>query len=282
MYQRTYKSNVLKEEKLAKVKRPFPWKRLLWTLFVVALVVGCITLIKTPRFQVKHVVVTGTEVADPNDVVKYVNDRMAGKYLYILPKTSILLTPTATLSEKVKKAFPRFKSAVVRRASFDTLSVSINEYKGVYLWCSELDENQTNNNCSFMDQNGVVFATAPYFSGSAYLKLYGDNTSANFPFSPLGSLSLANVVLLTARFEAINITATEFHFISSHKLVVGFAHNDRDAQIIFDPSRDIEDELSALYTGLRTEPLGSLYHNQSKILEYIDVRFANKVVYKFQ
>lgn len=282
MYNRTYNKNVLQEEKLAKVKKPFPWMRMLLITIVVVIVVSTIVLIKTPKLQVKSVDVVGTHVADPSDVSSFVMGNLNGKYLKFLPKTSILLVHTSTLANKIKIAFPRFKDVSVNRSAFDRLEISVTEYEGVYLWCLDQTDNPETS-CSFMDERGIVFSKAPYFSGNAYIKIFGGNSETqSYPFSPLSVEYFQDINLLTSRLKAINIEPTEFHFVTEHELRVTFNHFGDESFILFDPTNDIDESLGALFTGMRTEPLNSEYGDRSKVLEYLDTRFDNKLVYKFR
>jgi hypothetical protein len=156
-----------------------------------------------------------------------------------------------------------------------SLKVTVTEYTGTYLWCDSTDV------CSFMDDTGAVFADSPFFSGNAYLKIYSGKR-APYPFYPVTMDQIALISHIKDRLESIDIDPLLFAFSSDHLLSVVFIHNDSRTTIMFDPTEDTDQMLETLYGGLRTEPFADLYHNHSKVLQYIDLRFANKLIYKFQ
>lgn len=277
MYERTYHKTVLRadEKGQKKTKRQINWRLIIRCAIAAVIVVGIVLLIRMPRLQVTHIEVVGANVVDPGDVTEFITEDLRGKELFILPKSSIFLISEHGLEKKIAKQFSRIESVNVHRANFSTLTVTITEYQGVYLWCSN------ENNCDFMDQNGIAFAPAPYFSGDAYPKIF-TGPLGNLPFQVLNTTQINNVALIIDRLTAIGITPDEFHFISNHEFEVDFNHNGQQAKLFFDPSSDMKQSLIALYTGLRTNPLAGDYRDANKVLEYIDLRFANRVVYKFQ
>jgi hypothetical protein len=276
MYERTYHKTVLKADgKEQKKKTSFNWKLVLRLAIGAVVIVGLVLLIRLPRVQVRHIEVVGANVVDPGDVTEFVNQQLQGKTLFILPKSSIFLISEHGLEKKIAKAFPRIQTVSVQRSNFSTLTISMTEYQGVYLWCTD------EATCDFMDQNGIAFAPAPYFSGNAYPKIF-IGAVHGLPYQVLSSGQVAAVALIMDRLTTIGITPEEFHFTSEHELDVDFNHDGQQAQLFFDPTIDTKQALIALYTGLRTNPLATEYRDQSKVLQYIDLRFANRVVYKFQ
>lgn len=272
MYERTYRNRVLKTDQQKPQPKKVSWKRVIIISSVMLILVGIVVMMKTPKFQVQKVTVVGTNVVDPSDVSTFALNTLDGTYLWILPKTSVFLVSPQTLGSAIKEAFPRFDTVTVDRSSMDTLRVTVTEYPGVYLWCDD--------NCSFMDEKGTVFADAPYFSGSAYLKLY-IGAREQYPFHPITPSQVQLVAQLKKQLEAIDIIPLSIRFVSDHKITVDFIHHTSHAQIYVDPSENIDTTLETLYSALRTEAVAKLYRDPSKTLEYLDVRFANKLIYKF-
>jgi hypothetical protein len=277
MYERNYHSRLLKSDKVAeekKQKRPFPWSTFFWILGIVFFISAVVYLIKVPQFQIKEVFVQGAVVEDKDEISNLVKNELEGKYLSFLPKTSILLANPKSLAKSIHSKYPRIKNVEVLRNTLDSLLVNITEYEGKYLWCDT-------SKCSFMSEDGVVFADAPYFSGDAYLKIF-IGKGAQYPFTAIDQNELGVVSEISSKLHDINIDLTEFHFVSEYKLDLVFVHNSVNTHIYIDPTRNIDNALEVLYTGLKTNPLSDMYKDSNKILEYLDLRFSDKVVYKFQ
>ncbi len=278
MYERTYHSKVLKVDPAKPDPKSFPWKRVIVIASVAVVLVGFVLLTRIPKWQVTDVVVNGTQVADPEEVSLFVKAPLEGKYLSLMPKASILLVHPKRIARAVHTAFPRFKEVEVNRSAMNALTVDAVEYEGKYLWCQRTSETD---GCSFMDELGTVFAPAPYFSGDAYLKIFVGETAV-YPFTPISSEQLALVTMLDEKLRAISIDPQSFDFVSEHELSIAFVHHGRPSVMKIDPTRDVNTALEALFSALRTDPLRAQYADSSKILEYLDLRFSNKVVYKFQ
>ena len=275
MYERRYHASVLKGNNDSPKRHLFPWKRIAIITSCLLFLGGIFALIRAPGFQIRSVVVIGTQVADPMEVSQFVLNELQGTYLYVFPKTSVLLISTDALVSRISAKFPRFKSIDIDRSGMTTLDISVAEYPGVYLWC-DADEV-----CSFMDETGTVFADAPYFSGSAYLKIYAGDRS-QYPFVPVSQGQIHLVKRLTERLEVIDIEPLSFRFENDRKLTVVFNHHSAHASMYFDPTRDIDGALESLYSGLRTPAMTKLFHDPSNVLEYLDLRFSNKLIYKFR
>lgn len=281
MYERNYHDSVLSEEKAQSVKkkkkRVFSWKNALLTALCIIVVGGFITATQLNRLQVREVVVEGANSADPKDVSVFVTESLSGKWLYLFPKTSIVLLPDHYLEKAIKRAFPKFSDVSVVRRGTQTVKVSVREYEGVYVWCEAGTEN-----CSFMSYDGVVFAPAPFFSGSAYIKLFVESAS-EYPFVPITTEQLTTMRFLVERLQGIAIEPSEFHFFSGpERTEVVFYHNGYPARLIVDPNIPADTSLQSFFTAIRTAPFSIRYRDGFSILEYIDVRLPNKIVYKFQ
>lgn len=278
MYERNYHGKVLEEDKQSKPKKKiFPWKTVLITTLCIVLFGGFVVLTQLNRLQVRTIEVVGAISADPKDVSEFVTNTLTGKWLYVFPKTSIVLLPDTTLERSIQRAFPKFETISVARSGAQTITITVTEYEGTQLWCDELTKE-----CSFMSTTGVVFAPAPFFSGSAYLKIYGGE-KGEYPFVPFHRDELSTIALYLDKLHAINIDATEFYFFTSpEKLIISFYHNSGQTQIIIDPSVPTDTTLQSLFTALRTPPLSTRYRDSTSMLNYIDLRLPNKVVYKFQ
>ncbi len=276
MYEKSYHTAVLKtEKKPEKKKGRINWKLILGLFLGAVLIAGFIVLIKLPQWQVQHIEVVGAHVADPGDVTEFVNGELQGRRLFFLPKTSIILVPEHHLEKELKAHFSRFQTVEVSRKNFSTLVITVSEYQGVSLWCSDAE------NCFFMDQNGIAFAPAPVFSGSAYPKVFV-GTVQSLPFQAVSVEQEKMIDLLREKLPALSIIPTEFHFVSDHQVEVKFNHDGHEASLLFDPTTDTQQALNALFSGLRTNPLATKFHDSSNVLDYIDLRFSNRVVYRFE
>ena len=132
-----------------------------------------------------------------------------------------------------------------------------------------------------MDKQGVVYSKAPVFSGTAYPKIIVDAEVQQLPFQGMVLSEVERISELESRLSEINITPTAFSYSSPREIRIDFLHNKTIATIQIDRATPTQTSLEYIFSGIRTEPLSSLFHNPEKKLLYIDVRFPSKVVYKF-
>ncbi|MEI6022560.1 MAG: FtsQ-type POTRA domain-containing protein [bacterium] len=279
MYERQYKTRVLK------TPPPTPrifviLKRVGIALAIGLFVWGVVACLRYHKFQIQNVAVSGTFVIDPHDVETFAQNTMQGNYLRVIPKTSIFVLRPNTLAARIKKQFPYIQTIEIHRQNMSSISIAITEYKGVYVWCTDTEEQ-----CFFMNKNGLVFSPSPYFSGSAYIKLFGrqdGKTNTEVPFEPYHDELFAHVPEIIRDMPIVGITPVSFTYQQEHSLAISFMHNGTMAQLFIDPTKDILYQIQALSAALNTEALGTSFDDTNKTLVYLDTRFDGKVVYKFK
>ncbi|MBP6857833.1 MAG: hypothetical protein KBC11_01425 [Candidatus Pacebacteria bacterium] len=276
MYERNYQASVLKEKSVKTEKKKFSWKRFFKIFLTLLFLFGIGFLLRHPKFQVFNIEVLGTEVISKIDIEDNIKEQLVGKYLWIFPKSSIFLINERSIKEKVKNNFSRIETINIKRADFHSIKVDIKEFQAEFLWCGKNQED-----CYFMDKQGFVYSKAPVFSGTAYSKIFVDLVVKELPFSALSVDNIKDVTEISERLLAINIIPTTFDYVSERQLDIDFLHNKSISKIIIDPRNNVETSLEYVFSGIRTEPLSSKFHNPNKKLLYIDVRFPSKIIYKF-
>lgn len=277
MYERTYHAKVLAQHTPPEKKRRkrFPWRRVIAGGVAVVVLVGIVLLIRLPGLQVQMVTVEGTRVVDPEEVTQVVWSKLDGTYLSLFPRRSMFVAPTKRIEKAIRASFSRFSDVRVDRKGLHELTVSVVEYEGTYLWCED------EATCYFMTKDGVVFAPAPFFSGDAYIKIF-IGEKGEFPFEPLSQKMITTLELLLERLPLLGIEPLALYERSLHQLDVVFSHHGENATLMLDHTRNTQAVLEDLATGLATEPLKARFRDSAHVLEYLDARFANKVVYKFK
>lgn len=276
MYEKTYKATVLKQNSSPKAKRHFPWKRFLIVIIILGFLYGLGYMLRYSKFQVTNIDVVGASVIDKQDVLDAVHQELLGTWLWFFPRTSVLLVNDKAIERDLKKRFSRIETISVRRTNLHSMVITLKEFEAVYLWCTKVEDD-----CYFMDKQGVVYSKAPVFSGTAYPKVFTGAPLDKFPFQGMNTTDLTRVAQFQEKLSEINITPVAFRSISNRELQIDFLHNKTIAELRIDPQTPTDTSLEYLFSGIRTEPLASLFHNENKKLLYIDVRFSNKVVYKF-
>ena len=222
MYERTYNNRVLKQdENTKKRKKRLSWKRILFWIVILGFITGAFFMLRSPSLQVTSVLTTGTEVLDSVDIESNIKHQLEGKLLWFFPRTSTFLINKSSIENKLKESFSRIETVNVKRVDLHTLRIDIKEYRAMYLWCT----GEVGEECYFMDKNGVVYNSAPVFSGTAYIKIITGAPVEAIPFQAMDGDDVTRVADFATGLSGINITPTTFRTSSPRKLEIDFLHN---------------------------------------------------------
>jgi len=311
------KRNVLNSSRLLELKKHrrknVRIKILFFILGVLVIFGFLVYLSHLSSLNINNVEITGNQILNTDDLKGVIEQQLAGKYLWLFPKTNIFFYPENAIKNKLLDNFKRIKDLNLSVKNNKTLEVSLTERKALYTWCGDtplkvpdvglpqsgIPTSGTTTNCYFMDEDGYIFDQAPYFSGEVYFKFYGSpdvsdvgilqGRSPTSETNPSGSYySQQNFKQLIA-FKNI-LVGFGIKPISIYKPDAGefdvFLSNGNSSvagpEIKISADSDFENVAENLEAALTTEPLQSEFKNKYSSLRYIDLRFGNKVYYKFQ
>lgn len=234
-------------------------------ILVMVLLVG---LLYIPQLKIDEVKIAGVNQNEEEELKKWISDFLKGKHLSVLPFNNIFLFPGEKMKADVLSAFPELKSVSISNRLEMPLKVNVRKRDSVGLWCSD-------NNCGFVDDEGVVFKKAPYFSGSLFLKFFSASTTIDFK---IGS-RLIEEDQFKKLIEFVNLSSAvgvqiskitikeekqyELETASGWRILLGDTGNAKEA------SQNLEITLN------------NKIENKNE-LDYIDLRFGNKIFYKFK
>ncbi len=296
------KKSILNSPKLseARRKKQQELKRRIWisVSIIVLILIGLILLSRIPRINIKNIEISGNKIVDIEVIEGAVRTEIEGHYLWVIPKTNFLLYPKKKIINELGTQYKRLTNIQVGLDGWQTLEISVGERTGHYTWCGEeLPEaglGLENVKCYFMDDVGYIFDQAPFFSGDVYLKFFGPRSDAmgnrtNVVVDPAGTYFRPELFKDITRFkqglEEIGLRPMalfagegadlEFYLKSSKSIV-------NSPKIIFRRDSDFIKVLENLDTVIHNEPLKSELKSKYESLMYIDLRFGNKVYYKFK
>lgn len=233
------------------------------------------------KLLIKGVRVEGNETISAEEVLKIAENKISGKYLFLFPKNNFFIYPGGAIAREVLDSMKKVKTVETKIADGNILSVKVYERKPSYIWCPGefLPENTASGNqCYFLDEQGFSFSEAPRFSGPVFFEIYASSTSGNefigkYPFE---SGLFKKLILFKNALTEINLPATElirledgdFKFV----LKAGGA-------VLINEKNDINISLRNIVSAKKAlEDSGKNINS----VEYIDLRFGNKVFYKFK
>lgn len=245
-------------------------------LLLVLVSIAVVTLVlllswasRHPRINVSEVSVTGVRELPQRVVEAFAENILNNGSFKIFSRNNIFLYPRSKIEREILSEFPRAMAASVSLSSIKDPSVvvEIKEREPHSLWCrSERD-------CFFLDETGFIFSEAEGVT------LGGGNifTGGFVGDSPVGSVLLPNhfsrVTKLIESVRGLGINVKSLDILND----TDFSITDSEGmqlRVSFSQSNDeIVSNLKAI--------LGSSAI-KDKDIEYIDLRFGNRVYYKFK
>ena len=254
-------------------------KALVFLLIIGALFVGLGFASEWQRINIQNLEISGNKVVEAKEVEGVVLSMLDGKYLWLFSKTNFLFYPKGKIKKTLAENFLILKDIDLALENANTLKITLTEREAKFTWCGEgLPEDLSTGKCYFMDEGGYIYAEAPYFSGDVYFKFFG--RTENNGNQPLGSYFLPEIFRRLVYFR----DAAEGMNLNPSFVVV---KNDDDAElylgsqinapkIIFKLNADIEKTAQNLELVLGGEEL----KEKIEALQYVDLRFGNKVYFK--
>ncbi len=264
------------------------FKSFLFLLGFSAILAGLVYISRISIFNISSIEVASNKIADTESIKKIIEKDISGYYLWFFPKTNVFLYPKDKIKEDLSLQFKKIKDVdlSVRRK---VLEVSFTERAASYTWCGKVySEAVDNKKCYLMDEGGFIFDEAADFSGGVYFKFYGSTDKSN----PLGSYFLEEnfekLLIFKKTLEGIGLVPFSLYLLESGDVkiflskVKGKMVAPVNPYVIFRPDADLELLAGNLETALNTQPLLSDFKNKYSSLKYIDLRYGNKVYYKFE
>ncbi len=243
---------------------------LLWILLILVVFGGIVAISHLPQFSIDNVKLEGNTFSSTNNILHTAEDDLSGDYFKLFSKSNIFIFPKRKIESDILAQYPPIKSISIKRSSLKEIQITVLERKQQFLWC-RLDQ------CYFMDSSGFIFNVAPAFSTDLYFTYYGLIELEN----PVGQNYLSldkfdGVVRFVNNVKKLGIStdyvkATDNNNFELHLLSGG--------KILFNTNQPLDETISNLQTVTDKNNASGTSVDLSKI-EYLDLRFGNKVFYK--
>ena len=246
-------------------------RRILAFLFLFAgISVGVVALFYLPQVKIRKVAVEGAEVLNKDKIRMEVEAVLAGKYFDFFPKNTIFAVPKNEIKRKILADFSRVKEISVKRDLLLSLTILITERQGKALWCVG------DTLCAFLDEDGMVFEPSPVFSGRVFAKFLDERGQ---------KAGLGQEMIFPDEFRKLlafkNFLEDEFGFKIDKMVLKDFG----EYEFFMSASWRILINESASQTNL-FDNFRIAFENELKDkfdkLDYLDLRFGNKIFYKFR
>jgi cell division septal protein FtsQ len=242
------------------------------------------------HLTINNVTITGTHIIDQDEVKAQIFNDLSGKYIYLFMKSNSFIYPHQKVYNNLLLNFPRIEKLSVYRDNLKTLHIDISERTGSFLYCgASIPENkdQVGENCYFINNDGFIFDHAPYISGNVYFKYY--LSLADGVDNPMGKqmLSVDQFHRMVRFIDGVTNMGFKPIYITTdtdgtNSLYLDHGVNDTVPKITFKNDDDFDVIQDNLSLSMKKPEFADEINSKYNTLLYIDLRFKNKVLYKFQ
>jgi cell division septal protein FtsQ len=245
-------------------------KALYCFIFVLFFISLFILLLTWKKVRIVDTKVNGNSSISTGSISDIVETGLNTKYLWFIPTDNWLLIRRSEIENQILNSYPRINSAKISFKNLNDIEVNVLDREPAYLWCN-------NSACYFVDKLGFIFDTAPDLKPNPYIELFGlitDNPvrKSYLPekFSDISGFlsSLTNLKLNPISFTAIDGSEYEISLFDGGKIML----NDSTSF-----SKYVKNIQALIDNGYLKTDAASL-----KKLDYIDLRYGNKVPIKFK
>lgn len=273
-----------KEKKFVKKQKNYKLRFVAGIFLFVLLCVLFFFTVRIQSLQISDISIRGFETLREEDLANALSSILSDSFAHgLIPNSFIFFTPVQKISIQIKELFPSIAHAHMQTKFPNTLIVTITEHQLFGVLCNDTDskdtpnQNQRERMCAYIDTEGVAYQKAPETQGFLILKISLDTPTITIGQQVIDRTVIQHIAQFNKTLpQIIGSPIINYHIQrpASHELAI---ITERGFSLLVKDDADVDATLYTLKTLLEKE-IGSKRRN----LDYIDLRFGNKVFYKFK
>ena len=259
--------------------------RMVRWLFLGGMVLSALIYIPhIPQLQVETIEVEGVDAKTALEIRAFAVHALAGTLGSVVPRRMFFAIRSTRLAERITHEFPKLKEVQVRKRFPDSLAIQASERELFAILCNDKERDtfavrhaSAPVKCAYLDADGIAYSAAPVFAGRLILKIRTDFEDIGIGREALtpplikkfGFITSALALRMGIAIESIELSErvpSEFRVAAADGLHLFFRVEDEYENVLRVLGRVLEDEIG----------------DRRESVDYIDLRFGNKVFYKFK
>lgn len=242
----------------------------IFTIVIIAVLGVLVYILKIPQLQIVNTQIIGNSFVTTQEIQDKTDSILNTSYLWIIPARNIFLFPRALLENKIKEN-PAVISVRVSKNYFNKISITVVEQEKEALYCRTLEHSE----CYYVNKEGYIYSQVKdLVIPEQEIIMYLENEQKNnkeFIFDKELYINSMTFIKSSSRY---GIPIGKVYLKSDGVL----EFTTRDGTIILTSKYDDFEKDFSNFIALFDKNV--LTKEQLSSIEYIDVRFGNKVFYK--
>lgn len=251
-------------------------------LVLIAGIVYAVSVISyLPRFSIQTVEAQGAKAISASEISSFVRGALYDGSRPILSHSNIFLYPRAAIEKAVTEQFPRIRSVSLSRPSLlaQTVTVRVEEREAYARWCAD-------GACYLIDDGGFIFSQASTSAETlrtSYIFIGALGTSTPSIGQRFLSGRFAGVLALLDRLGQAGWNAESVAVQNEQDFEVRLsAASVSEKTGGFTVRASFGNDGEAVVTNLELVLSSDVLRSRESELEYVDLRFGNRVYYKLK
>jgi len=241
---------------------------------VIVVCAAGIWFLNTESFRVSRIEVAGALSLPEKQIHNKADLLLRERYLYVIPYDNIFFIPRDALREAIKSISPKIQDVRLDLSGRDTLRILVVERAPFAMWC------RGDNDCFFVDDEGISFERAPSEFGSYIVFTDEVAPSCIFGCSVVSATTIEFIQTARRVFQKEGVRIRSVHHYSDDDYTL---RTDTDTDIRFSGSVSIIETLNNIFslTESKVFERADFKENLGMLLT-LDVRFGKKLYYTFK
>ncbi len=270
-------SRIVYSGKTARPPRAFP-RRSLFILFgalgIFGLGIGVWYVARLPALALNQIEVAGATAVPIEGIRQATAEMLSGKLWFLIPRNNFFAVSDKKIERELRRRFPEVSAVAVKKKFPHRLMVHVSGRQLWGVYC-ERPSAPLSGGCAYLDADGLAYEELSGFSGWLLPVIYGPS-----------AVRLGEAVIPSGRLQFFDRSKEALVSLGGNLLWVSSASSTPDDarlglaegwQLWVTASRPVEEWAGILKTLLEKD-----IQDERSRLEYIDLRFGNKVFYKLR
>ncbi|HRY31310.1 MAG TPA: FtsQ-type POTRA domain-containing protein [Candidatus Paceibacterota bacterium] len=247
------------------------WKLGLTLTFLGMVIFGVSFWSRQDFFQIKSVQITGNHYVSSDIILEKFDEAVRQNLFLIFNRRNLFFLPRAEIAREIERELP-VRSAYIDMSGLSTVNLEVVEHEPKAIWCGD----STRLDCYLLNTDGLFFVKAPEMIFDDLIEVSGDIAGEVLGQSYTDKKVFNNFISLKSLLKKINIGITK---ISTEDYETFTLTTINGPVLLIDKKDGPVEIANNLKTTLEQE---SIHKIQLQNIEYLDLRFSNKVYYKIK